>query len=443
LVIQTGLGKAFEVNSELRGVNRYKTFSEILANTSIVAAGVRYYLNLVSKASWNVDPANDSDEAKELADFTKDVMDDMETPWHRIIRRAAMYRMYGFSIQEWIAKSREDGRNGFFDVEPRPQKSIERWAHDEAGRIEGAFQRSQTTGKELPLPRGKIIYVVDDSLSDSPEGLGLFRHLAEPSNRLKEYLRLEQTGFQADLRGVPVARVPFAELNQLVEDGEISREQMNQLIQPIKDFMTNHIRSKDTGILLDSDVYATEDEKEAPSAQKKWGIDLLDGGNTSLEAVANAINRINHEIARILGVEQLLLGSDSTGSFALARIKAHNLFLIVDSTLTELSWSFRQDWVKPLWRLNGFERELMPKLKPESIQFRDIEQVTGAIESLARSGAPLDPDDPVIDEIRDLAGVSRRDFDQLLREAAISDQGTDVTDPNENEETEENVVEQS
>lgn len=411
--VQGGYIVEVERSPDLRGTRKYTTYSDILANATIVAAGTRYYLNLVSKAGWNVEPADKSDEAIELAEFTEDVMNDMETPWYRVMRRAAMYRMYGYSIQEWTAKQRTDGQVGFLDVEPRPQKTIERWAVEDNGRVLAAIQRSPQTQEEIVLPRNKIVYVVDDSLSDSPEGLGLYRHLVQSANRLFAYQRLEEAGYESDLRGVPIGRAPLSAIKQAVTDGLMSAEEANQITKPLKDFMSNHIRTQDTGMLFDSDTYTTVDDKETPSTTPKWNIELLKGGSSGLDSIAAAINRVNHEMARVLGVEQLLLGTDSSGSFALARVKAHNLFLVVDSALKELAWTFRQDWVRALWRLNGFPMELLPTLKPEAIQFRDIEQVTSAIEALARSGAPLDPDDPVIDDIRDLAGVSRRDMDAL------------------------------
>ena len=53
--------------------------------------------------------------------------------------------------------------------------------------------------------------------------------------------------------------------------------------------------------------------------------------------MAKSIERLNYEIARVLGVEGLLVGGSGTGSQALSRDKSSNLFLLVDSTLKELT----------------------------------------------------------------------------------------------------------
>ena len=119
-----------------------------------------------------------------------------------------MYRFYGFSIQEWTARRRDDGFLTFADIAPRSQRTIERWDVDEAGQVLGALQRSPQTQEEIYLPREKLLYIVDDTLNDSPEGLGLFRHLVAPSRRLKRYEQLEGFGFETDLRGIPIGRSP-------------------------------------------------------------------------------------------------------------------------------------------------------------------------------------------------------------------------------------------
>src|SRR5690606_26910949 len=99
-----------ELNPRLIGEQKYLTASDILANVSIVAAGLHYFLNLVASPLWKIEPVDDSSQAKDHAEFAESCMDDLEASWARTVRRAAMYRFYGFSVQEWTAKRRPDGR---------------------------------------------------------------------------------------------------------------------------------------------------------------------------------------------------------------------------------------------------------------------------------------------------------------------------------------------
>lgn len=407
-----------EKDRRLVGLEKYRTFSNVLANTSIVAAGVRFFLNLVSRAGWKVIPADDSEEAETIAELIEEIRNDMVTPWHRIVRRAAMFRFYGFSIQEWTAKKREDGAVGLLDVESRPQRTIERWDTDRTGTVLGCLQTDPQTQQELYLPRGKIVYLVDDSLDDSPEGVGLFRHLVAKAATLERYELLEGWGFERDLRGVPIGRGPLSELQKLVESGNLTQEQVTELRAPIETFVRNALKGKETGLVLDSAVWRGSGEQQTPISEKQWSIELLQGGTTSQPDMAKAIERLNREMARVLGVEQLLLGSDSTGSFALSRDKTQSFGLTVSSTLQEISEAFTRDLIGPLMDLNGWDRKLMPYFQVEQIQYRDIEQVTTALRDMATAGATLMPNDPAINEVRAILGLSPApEMDEAMVEA--------------------------
>jgi hypothetical protein len=424
-----------EQDARLQGTQKYKTYSDLLANISIVAAGTRYFLNLVAKAKWKVEPAKDKDdgsgsskEAEKKAKEFEKVFKETETPWHRIVRRSAMYRFYGFSVQEWTAEARKDGIIGFKDIAPRPQKTITRWDVDEVGKVHGMVQTNPNTFKDVFLPRNKTVYIVDDSLNDDPEGLGLFRHIIEASKRLKRYEELEGFGYETDLRGIPVARAPLSALNQAVKDGSLTDAQNTTMQQPILNFLQNHIKNPELGMLLDSSVYRGLDEASTPSRMLKWDIDVIkgEGAGAGLQEIAQAIERLNREIARVLGVEQLLLGSNDRGSFAMAESKSENFLLIINSTLQEIAATYEQDLVKRMWELNGWDEDLMPTLTIEPVAFRDAAQIAAALKDLSASGVVLSPDDPAILELFDLMGLSRptKTIQDLFGDATLQDRGS-------------------
>ena len=397
-----------ERDSDLQGRKKYETYSNMLANVSIVAAGVRYFLNLVAKPGWKFEPPqNGGPQGEEYAELLADMTTDMMTPWRRVVRRAAMYRFYGFSIQEWTAKRRDDGSLGLLDIAPRPQQTIEKWDVAADGTLLGVLQRSPQDYSEIYLPRPKLIYVVDDSLNDSPEGLGLFRHVAESCRRLKRYEQLEGYGFESDLRGIPLARAPLAELDRAVRNGDMSEAQKAATLQPLKTFMESHIRNPKLGLLLDSMTYETQDEAQRPSNAKQWDMELLKASSSTQAEIARTVDRLNREIARVLGVEQLLLGDNGVGSFAMAKEKSHNFALIIDSTLHELAEAFAADYVNRIFELNGWDMKLRPTVKTDKLQYRSVEEVTTSLEQMARAGAVLAPDDPAIFEVRDLMGLTR------------------------------------
>ena len=127
-----------------------------------------------------------------------------------------------------------------------------------------------------------------------------------------------------------------------------------------------------------------------------------------------------------------------TGSHALSKDKTQSFGLIVDSCLKELKETYQKDFLDPLWELNGWDEALKPTFKIEKIQYRDIEQITGALEQLARAGAPLGIDDPATNEVRSLLGLSDApemdltDLDMTL----LGDQSTPGNEPKPKEEPE-------
>lgn len=423
--IQTGEGAGtFDEPDRLVnmiGPRRFDEFDRLVREVSIIGAGVRLFLNLISNAVWTVNPPEglegaEATAAQEYADQTYAMLFDMTTSWAAIVRKTAAFKLYGFTIQEWTAKRNPDGTIGLLDIEHRPQKSIQRWNRDEGGTVEAVVQRVPGRA-DVTLPRSKIIYAVDDTLTDSPEGIGLFRHMAGTAARLEMFLALEEIGFTTDLRGIPVARAPLGELRQEVLDAgpagsearAAAEARRTSLLAPLRNWLDKHIRNEKSGMLLPSDTYlaTSVDKATTPSAVPKWALELLSGDSTSFDSMANAVNRMNQELARLMGVEHLLLGADGSGSLALARSKVGTFYLTVTSTLLDLCEIYDRDVIAPIADLNGWPEELRPQMGVNEISDRDIEQVMAALKDLATAGAPMMPDDPAVGEIYDLLGLTR------------------------------------
>lgn len=398
-----------ERSAEVSGTTKYRTYSDLISNISIVAAGVRYYLNLASNSAWSFSPS-EADVDKKYAKLAEAALtDDPKTPWHRVIRRACMYRFYGFSVQEWTMRRHEDGHLTFDDISTRAQRTIVRWDVDQYGNVLGMDQEHPQTNQPVYLPRGKVLYVVDDAINDSPEGLGLFRNLVESARRLQRYQQLEGYGFEMDLRGVPVGRGPFSELERMVADGEIDAATRTAIEKPLRDFISKRLKNPELGILIDSQPYTSTDDATKPSSMRQWDLELLSAEVGTQKEVAAAIQRVMHEMAVVMGVENLLVGSSGEGSLALSKDKSQNFFLTVDGALKEVRSAVQKDLIDALWLANGWPNEMKPTAKTEAVRFKDVQQITSALKDMATSGSILMPDDPAIGEVRDLLGLSRPD----------------------------------
>ena len=398
-----------ERNRRLTGLERYRTGTDMLINSSIVAASMKLYLDLISQANWTFEGEDQQVERAEMA-----LKDDPMTPWHRIIRRCAFYLYWGFSVQEWTMQRRPvDGVLTFADVAPRAQRTIERWDMKD-GKIEGIVQRDANTYKELYLPRAKCLYVVDDSMDDSPEGLGLYRHFIERYFRLAAYERLEWSNYEDAALGTLIGLGPFAALEGLVQSDNASLTDAGRraLEAPLQSFLEDKVNGEGRrrALALDSGVYEglTTEGDNRPTAARQWAVERVPTETGGLMPIGKGIDRLNMELARVAGTEGLLLGSGE-GSYALSEDKSHTLMLRVDSANREIAQGVKNDLLIPLWTLNGWDLATVPEPKVEAVRYRDVEKLAKMLKDLAGAGAMLDPNDPAIDDIRDLAGLSPYD----------------------------------
>lgn len=395
-----------EQNADLVGTKLYTTLNNTIQNTIIVGAGVRYFLNLIAGTAWSVEP---NEEAGELGERAAELVrtglieNYMPNPWFSVVRKAAMFRYLGFSIQEWVMRRRaQDGATIFADIQHRPQYTIEQWdIPDGGGALQGVVQRTQVSAREYYVPRGQMFYCVDNTFTDNPDGQGVLRHIVEHSRRLARYEQLEGFGFESDLRGIPIGRVPGSELKEYAASEGLGDGWVTKQTAAIRSFVQNHVRNPQLSIVLDSEPYRDKSPDARPSAMPKWGIELLQGNGAGLTEVAGTIERLNREIARVLGMDFLMLGGDGKGSLALSRDKTSMFATVIQSTLRELAWFAERDLIRPLLEMNGLDPDVCaPHLLPDPVATDTIESVTNALVNLATAGAPLMPGDPAIDQIR-------------------------------------------
>lgn len=410
-----------ERNPLLVGAQRHETFGAMLLNSAIVAASTRVFLSTVGAIRFKVVPREDEGAVKssELLEFVEDTMTMVKPTWARIVRKAALYRYHGFGLQEWTAAQRRDGRIGFRTIDPRPAHTILRWDQEPDGSIIGVTQFNTITGREQYIPRRKLVYLVDDTLTDSPEGIGWARNMVDGAQRLTEYKRLEGMAFQRDFSGTPIIRAPLKELQQLIANGTEEEKVAARLtIDMLRKFGATEVRENNTSLIIESETYANMDQTgEKVSGVPKYGIEMLTGKSESLSDIANAINREMHDLARIAGTEHMLIGSDGTGSLAMSEDKTGNFLMAINGTGQEIAEAMTADYIEPLWLLNGLPEETMPRYAAEPLSFPDAAKMAAVLRDLATAGATMQPDDPGINDVREKAGISRIDLEQARQMA--------------------------
>lgn len=413
--VYNGYVSTLEKSPKLIGNTKFKTFSNLVANVPIVTASLFYFKNILGKSIWSIQATSSEPKAQEVAKKVQRLLYDTRTPFNSVAARAAMYYFFGFSVQEWTAERKKYGLIGFKDVAPRPQHTIERWHVDNSGEVKGITQRVDSVSAEVYLPRERLLYVVDNSIYDAPDGLGALRGVIESAEKLQSLQFLESLGYDSDLRGVPIARAPLAEMYTQKAAGELSDEDINQLLNPVLDWIQNPSRKYGQSILLDSDTY--RDNEDTPSAQKKWDLQSMESYSKTQAEINKTIVREIAQVARVLGTEHLVLGDSERGSFALAKAKVDNFYVTVDTISREVAQAIQRDLVKPLLALNGWPQELCPKVCVDIAKQEDPEIIGTYIKNLAFAGL-LPEDSALTARLLRIAGLSyNTDFEEYAEDS--------------------------
>lgn len=395
-----------ETSSDLVGHKLWLTLSNTLLNSIVVAAASRYFLNLISGTEWEAEPIKeagaDGERAAEIVRaglFDAMFFSDRAKTWSSVVRKAALYKFVGFSMHEWIVRKRPDGMIVYSDIQHRPQYTIRWWDKpEERSPLAGVVQQTRL-GNRYYLPRERLWYCCDDTLTDDPAGAGMLRHTVKHTNRLERYEQLEGIAAEGDLRGTPLMRAPIKKLTEAADNAKKGSGWVDQQLSVFEDFGKNHVKTSDLSLLIDSEPYT--DKEGRISAVPKWAVELLKSEAGALPQLQAAIERVNREIARVIGAEFMLMGGSSSGSHAMHADKTDQFGNLIQSTLGEMAGFARNDLARPLVALNGLDADACtPKLLPGAVSTDAVAQVTRSLLDLAQAGAPLMPGDPAIDQIR-------------------------------------------
>lgn len=403
-----------ERNPALVGLSKWRHFANA-HHTAIVATGLRYRCNLLAAAEWHAEPnprgGRDADRAVDIV--TQGLLTaQLDRPWQSCVRKASMFQANGFSLFEWSIKRRDDGMIVFSDIGHRPPHTIQRWDKPSEQMPWQAVAQLSRQGNEYIIPRNRLWYCWDDTLTDLPDGVGLLRHVIELVRRLGVLEGLEGLAYETDVRGMPIGRAPIRELRDraALEPGiGTDKDKINAFLAD----RTASLRAQLEGVvkspeklqwlLLDSDTYRSADQQTVSSIQK-WAFELLQGNAKGLQELNTVIGRLQLEIARVFGIEFVMMGASRSGSQAMHADKTSMLAASLQAALSEIATSGTRDLARPLVALNGLDPDTCtPTLVAEPIDRNDVMQVAQTLLYLSQAG--LQPDDPAIDVIRAWSGL--------------------------------------
>lgn len=394
-----GFVSSGESNGALTGQQKWTTYANA-TNKPIIATGLRYFVNLIAGTDWHAEEpegcsARDARRAMEIVEQGL-LGAPMLKPWSAVVRKAAMYRPLGFSLHATSMRRRGDGMIVFSAIEHRPQFTIERWLRpDEFSPFDTAVQRTRETQKLVEIPLDECFYCVDDTFTDSPDGLGILRHVIEYVRRLDLFEGWELKAFSEDLGGIPYSKAPLGELSAAsgTEDADAIQTSLNAATQVIRDFMNKRNKTPEVAqwLMQDSADYTNPDGTH--TGTPKWSFDLIKTETANMAQAHETMRRIELQIARVLGIEFAIMGGDGGGSYSMHEDKTTTFETTIETTLTEMSWFATHQLARRLIAANGLDPDTCtPRIVAEPVSTDAILSVCQSLSQLSLAG--LAPDDP-------------------------------------------------
>ena len=162
-------------------------------------------------------------------------------------------------------------------------------------------------------------------------------------------------------------------------------------------------------------------------------IELMSSSGTRNLQIDPIINRYQHDIARSVLSEFLLLGAHSSGgSYALSKSKTDLFLRALESYIGAIVDVLNKQLVEPLWSLNGLPFETMPSIKAGDVAPHDLKEIAAFLRNLNGADISVADHPEVIQNLMDIAELDYDPtvgLDQSDREESQDDEGPEGTPP--------------
>jgi len=393
-----------EFVNKLRGELGARKYREMRDNDPTIGGALMAFELLIRSASFRLEPADDSDEAKAAVDLVQDMLDDMTHTFDDFLAQATGFLGFGFSIFEKVFKRRADGLIGYKKLAPRAPWTVDRWILDHDGELLGVRQFVPSglyrMGGAAEIPLEKLVHFKSATMNDDPSGRSILRNAYLSYHYASHIEMIEAIGIERELNGVPLGRIPAEYLSETAStEQKAFRTTFEKILRDVK--------LNDQGfVLIPSDLY--EDSEGRPSNQRLVEFELITSSGTRAINTGDTINRHRSNIAQSILADFLTLGQGERGSFALSKSKT-DLFLAAGMGVAgSMAATINKQVIGPLWDINGLDPALLPTAAFDDIAPADLAELGSFLQASAAAGLPLFPDLELENTIRGQAGFPER-----------------------------------
>lgn len=405
---------------ELQGDRWNKTVAE-MQQDPVIGATLLAIEMLLREADWNVEPADDSPEAAELAEFVEGCLGDMSLSWEDTLAEILTMLSYGWSYLELVYKRRagdnrdpkrrskfEDGKIGWRKWAIRAQDTLAEWEFGDDGGAQGMEQyREGHFGRTVSIPIDKALLFRTTAHKGNPEGKSLLRGCYRPWYFKQNIENIEGIGIERDLAGLPVAYAPPEIMSS---DATASQ---TALFNTLKEIVTNIRRDEQEGVVFPL-VYDD-------AGHRLFELTLLSTGGQRQFDIDKVITRYNAQIAMRMLADFIVLGHEKVGSYALSATKASLFKTALRGWLKAIADVINRFAIARLLKLNGMNTKLAPVFVFGAVGEVELEDITALIEAIGKAGGQLFPSFELENHLRGLVGFPLLDKSEMDAEPEASD----------------------
>lgn len=407
----TGDIRADEFLTELRGRRAIQKYREMRDNNATIGAVMYATEQVLRDVKIKVVPANDSQQAKDEVEFVKSIFMDMEHSLEDHISEALSYLTYGFSWFEVVYKRRQgdarsgkknskfdDGRIGVRKIAIRAPWTVESFVVDQkTGDILGLQQEMGWNRRPAMIPIEKSLYYRTTSFNNDPSGRSILRNAYSAYTYLNKIQAYEAIAIERELHGVPIGRMPAEYLSADATSEQSSlKSQFEAILRDLKNNEQGYA-------LLPSDPYVDVDGK--PTNQRLMDVELISAnGNRSID-IDPVVKRYQHDIARSVMAEFLMLGGGNTGSYTLSKSKTDLFLRSMESYINTIVTVLNKQLIERLWQLNGLDYSTMPKLVAGDVAPHDLREIAAFLRNLNGADITVSQHPEVVEELMAIAEI--------------------------------------
>ena len=213
---------------------------------------------------------------------------------------------------------------------------------------------------------------------------------------------------ERELAGIPVARIPAEYLSP---DATSSQSQfVGNLQQILRDVKFN----EQGYIILPSDTYPDKDG--SPTSNRLVDVELMaSNGKRNIE-IDPIVRRYQHDIARSVLSEFLMLGGGNTGSYALSKSKTDLFLRALESYIQAIVDVLNKQLVERLWELNGLNYDLMPTVVAGDVAPHDLREIAAFLRNLNGANIDVSSHPEVIQDLMDIAELRYEQKEEVEQE---------------------------